>query len=230
MNNLLLRFKNHNRLNLTLILISSAALSVFLVAFRIYYSGHITYAFLVWNLLLAFIPFIISSAALLYMERIKSKLLLLTIIFSWLLFFPNAPYIVTDFFHLSNRGDVPLWYDMGLLISFSWNGLMLGFISLYDIQHIINDFLGKLYGWAFAIVSIILGSFGIYLGRFQRWNSWDIIANPFGLAADIAGRLLNPFAHPRTMLVTLLFSIFLIFGYLTLVQLINIKRSALRND
>ena len=184
-----------------------------------YYSGFYTYMFLIWNLFLAVLPYLVSTLFLLYYRRIKSLWLIAVILFSWLLLFPNAPYIVTDFFHLEPRARVPYWFDLGLILSFAWNGLMLGFISLYDIQTALSRRFSAFKGWAFSILSLILASFGIYLGRFERFNSWDIITNPVALFIDIADRFIHPFSHPRTMLMTILFSVVLIFGYVTLVAL-----------
>lgn len=211
--------KQHNRLSVSVVLALSCLLSVSLSFFRIYYSGYGTYIFLNWNLFLAILPYAISVFFLLYNHKIKSSLLLAGAVFLWLLLFPNAPYIVTDFFHLQQRANVPYWYDLGLIFSFAWNGLILGFISLYDIQTAIARRFTAFKGWAFAIVSLVLGSFGIYLGRYERFNSWDVIANPIALFVDIADRFIDPMSHPRTILMTLLFSALLIFGYITLVTL-----------
>lgn len=126
--------RDNNRLSVTIILALSCLLSVSLVAFRIYYSGYYLYLFLVWNLFLAILPYVISTFFLLYYRKIKPLLVISVILFSWLLLFPNAPYIVTDFFHLEPKARVPYWFDLGLILSFAWNGLMLGFISLYDVQ------------------------------------------------------------------------------------------------
>ncbi len=212
-------FQQHNRLSVTIVLALSCLLSVSLSAFRIYYSGFGTYIFLNWNLFLAILPYVISTFFLLYNHKVNSKLLLGGILFSWLLLFPNAPYILTDFFHLEPRANVPYWFDLGLIFSFAWNGLMLGFISLYDIQTAISRRFTAFKGWAFSIISLVLASFGIYLGRYERFNSWDIVTNPIALFIDIADRFVHPFSHQRTILMTALFSIVLIFGYVTLVTL-----------
>lgn len=212
-------FKQHNRLSVTIVLALSCLLSVSLSFFRIYYSGYGTYIFLNWNLFLAILPYVISVFFLLYNHKIKSNFLLAGVVGVWLLLFPNAPYIVTDFFHLAPKADVPYWYDLGLIFSFAWNGLILGFISLYDIQTAIARRFTAFKGWAFSIISLVLASFGIYLGRFERFNSWDIITNPIALFVDIADRFVNPMAHQRTILMTLLFSALLIFGYITLAVL-----------
>ena len=97
----------------------------------------------------------------------------------WLAFFPNAPYILTDFLHLGSMGDiVPGWYDVLLLYWFAWTGLILGIVSLYLMQEIVTRGLGTAAGWVFVVVAAGLGSFGIYLGRFLRWNSWDLVRRP----------------------------------------------------
>ncbi len=219
MNQIISRLKEHSRFSITIILALSCLLSVSLQFFRMYYSGYGTYVFLNWNLFLAILPYAISVFFLLYNHKVKSKLVLGGVLFSWLLIFPNAPYILTDFFHLEPRASVPYWFDLGLIFSFAWNGLIIGFVSLYDIQTAIARRFSAFKGWAFAIISLVLGSFGIYLGRYERFNSWDIITNPVALFIDIADRFIHPFSHQRTILMTVLFSALLIFGYVTLVTL-----------
>ncbi len=217
MNSFISRLRDNNRLSITIILALSCLLSVSLQFFRMYYSGFYTYLFLNWNLFLAILPYVISTLFLLYYRKINSLFFTAIILMAWLLIFPNAPYIVTDFFHLEPRANVPYWFDLGLIFSFAWNGLILGFISLYDIQTALARRFSAVKGWAFAIFSLVLGSFGIYLGRFERFNSWDVLTNPVELFVDIANRFIHPMQHPRTMLMTILFSAVLILGYVTLV-------------
>ena len=137
---------------------------------------------------------------------------------AWLLFFPNAPYILTDLFHLRQRPDVPLWYDLALVLFFVWNGLMLGYASLIDIQTLITKKFNRWIGWAIALSSLVLASYGIYLGRYLRKNSWDVISSPTDLFVDIISQLAHPFSHQRTFGVTIIFSVFLVLGYLLLHQ------------
>ncbi len=218
--------RDNNRYTVSIVLVISCLLSVALNIFRVYYSGEITYVFLLWNLFLAGIPYVISTFFLLYYRSLKPAVVLWMIAVVWLLFFPNAPYIVTDFFHFEPRDNVPYWYDLSLIMSLAWNGLMLGFISLYDMQTAIGRRFGNLKGWFFSVISLVLGSFGIYLGRYERFNSWDVIANPLHLMRDITDKFLNPFSHPRTIFVTALFSVFLGIGYITLVKLIRPEKSS----
>ena len=123
----------------------------------------------------------------------------------WLLFFPNALYIITDLVHLRHSGDdAPVWFDALLLFTSSITGLMMAFISLYQIETFIRRAITAKHADKIIIASIFLGSFGVYLGRFLRWNSWDILANPFSLLFEVTGRFTNPVVHYRTWMITVL--------------------------
>ncbi len=215
-----------HRLKLSITLMASLLFSISLLVFRIWYSGNFDYTFLVWNLFLAFIPFAISTILILREEKIQSFFVLLMPITLWLIFFPNAPYILTDLFHLKAKNYVPLWYDLAIILSFAWNGLMLGFISLADIQKILTKRFNSLFGWTFAILAIVLGSFGVYIGRYLRWNSWDILTSPLDLVYDITERILNPLIYPRAWAMTIIFSAFLSLCYLLIKQVSAITENA----
>jgi uncharacterized membrane protein len=189
-----------------------------MVAFRVHYTDKVTFVFLVWNIFLALIPYMISTLLVIYQDRIRNPWLIILPFAIWLCFFPNAPYILTDLFHLRHRAGVPFWYDLGLILFFAWNGLMLGYASLLDIQSVITKRFGTWTGWMVSISSLMLAGFGIYLGRYLRWNSWDVLSSPSGLMNDIISRIVNPMAHPQTYGVTILFSTFLMLGYLLIVQ------------
>ena len=154
---------------------------------RIWYSGYITYSFLQWNLFLAWIPLFSALGlwALQQRQRRGTGLAGALLFLCWLAFFPNAPYIVTDFLHLTERNNVPLWYDLLLIFSFAWNGLVVGFTSLWIVQTVIAGRWGQWLSWLIVAGTLALSGFGIYLGRFLRWNSWDLLTNPRLLASDI---------------------------------------------
>jgi len=165
----------------------------FFFSVRIYLSGESLFIFLIWNLFLAWLPYWFSLAAnFLFTRKQRAWWLILPLTGLWLLFLPNAPYIITDFMHLRERSGVPLWYDVGFLMSISLNGLFLGIASLRAIQEIIDKIAGRFVGWAVSLGAIGLSGLGVYLGRFLRWNSWDIIDSPFAILKDI----LLPFRHP----------------------------------
>lgn len=198
-------------------LAASTLFSVILIALRVHYTGSIVFAFLVWNLFLAWIPFIASCI----LDAIQGRGIRATLLYGgvfcvWLAFFPNAPYILTDVIHLRNRPPVPLWYDTALLSTAAWNGLLLGFISLRQMQESVQQRVGARLGWLVVAVVVVASSFGIYLGRFQRWNSWDVITNSHALFTDIATTLLNPRANPHALGVTAVFSVFLFTAYVAL--------------
>ncbi len=200
------------RLTLVFVLTASLTLSLLLVVGRVLISGRLLFLFLIWNLFLALIPFAISTLLSLAAGPLRARLLV-PVGAAWLLFFPNAPYLITDLFHLDTRPGVPLWYDLALILSCAWNGLMLAYASLSDMQRLVQRRLGMGSGWAFATLALLLSSFGIYLGRYLRFNSWDVLANPIALFYDILNRLLHPFSFPGTWGVTLVFWVFLLLGY-----------------
>lgn len=198
------------------LLAAASVVSVLLAKARIAYSNSNDYGTLIWNLGLAWIPFVFASVA--YVVSWSRKLLYLVVpicAFIWLIFFPNAPYILTDFQHLSSTtNNAPVWYDVLMLIWFAWTGLFLGLISLHFMQEIVTRAFGRVPGWLFTILVTVLSSIGILLGRFYRWNSWDILGDPMPIAHDILGWLRHPFANLRVYGFTLLFTLLFLFVYL----------------
>jgi hypothetical protein len=184
-----------------------------LSAFRYYISDTKVFLFLNWNLFLAWIPLLLSSFIRVF--HIKSKISLVFIIIVWILFFPNSPYILTDLFHLRARNAVPIWYDLIVILSYAWTGLICGFISLHDIEKRLSDFGKKNRMNAVIVLFLFISSFGVYLGRFLRWNSWDVLNNPFGLFSDIVLRLIYPMEYTKTWGVTVLMGLMLNFMYFT---------------
>nr|WP_228394382.1 DUF1361 domain-containing protein [Chryseobacterium glaciei] len=182
--------------------------------FRYYLSDTRVFLFLNWNLFLAWIPFVISSILVIF--SIRSKVALAFAIIVWILFFPNSPYILTDLFHLKARSSVPIWYDLIVILSYAWTGLMCGFISLMDIEKMLSSYFKRTTISIIAVLFLFLSSFGVYLGRFLRWNSWDVLNNPFGLFNDIAVRFIYPLEHSKTWGVTILMGIMLNFMYFML--------------
>ncbi len=209
----------HRRYRLTVFILLSAAslFCVALVAARVRLTDSDRYLFLVWNLFLAWVPFGFAYFA--YSLPWKHTLLLYIIIpictILWLIFFPNAPYILTDLQHLAKVSrDIPLWYDVIILIWFSWTGFLLGIISLYFMHEIVRHAFGRLVGWTFIVVVSGLSSFGVYLGRFIRCNSWDILQNPSEFAVYTLGWVIKP--RMGMLVFTALFTIFSLFIYITL--------------
>jgi uncharacterized membrane protein len=185
-----------------------------MVAVRVAYSGSPHYGALVWNLFLAWIPCVLALAVYDGYRRGAARYPLIAGGVLWLLFFPNAPYIVTDLKHLRTWEGAPIWFDVVLVSAAAWAGLALGFVSLYLMQTVVRRLVGAVNAWLFVGIVLALSSFGIYLGRFQRWNSWDVLTSPGRMADSIWPHLAQPHEHPRTVAVTVVFTVFLAATYL----------------
>ena len=221
-----LAFLNRNKYKLAIIglLLGASIVSVFLVIARMAYSDSGQFSGLIWNLFLAWIPFVLAYIAYaLSWRRIWLYITIPVFAFLWLIFFPNAPYILTDLQYLSRiTPDAPLWYDIILLVWFSWTGMLLGLISLYMMHEIVQRNFGRWTGWLFVLIVSGLSSAGIYVGRFLRWNSWDILQNPSELAMDVLGLVIDP--SLRLLAFTMLFAVFFLFVYLTLYTFAHLFR------
>lgn len=180
--------------------------TILLLAFRILYSGSLAYAFFAWNLFLAFIPLILSSA-LLKSERDYRQL---GLFITWILFFPNALYIITDLTHLKERAGIPLWFDIIVAFSAALNGLLIGFTSLYQIEIFLRSRLNAKKTKTILYICLLISCYGVYIGRFLRWNSWDVFFSPFRFIDDVAQPFISPLQHPRTWAMTII--LFLFFG------------------
>jgi uncharacterized membrane protein len=208
---------SHNKYRLTMFLLLTGATLVSVTVWRVRsdYSGSVNYAFLIWNLFLAWIPFLIAYFT--YTLTLRRKWVYVFVpaaAFLWLIFFPNAPYILTDFQHLATWRDVPIWYDVMLLIWFSFTGLLLGMVSLFLMHEVIRREFGRWAGWGFVALVAGLTSVGVYAGRFLRWNSWDVFFNPAGMAQYTFEQAQDP--SLRSIGFTSLFAVFFLFLYITL--------------
>jgi uncharacterized membrane protein len=181
----------------------------------------VDFRFLLWNLALAWVPLLL---ALLAYDRYRAGApfgRLTPALGLWLLFLPNAPYIVTDFRHLSRSTPAPLWFD-GLVISvFAWTGVLLGFVSLYLVHAVVQHRFGAWAGWCGVGAVLALVSAGVYAGRFLRWNSWDLIVRPGERLAQVAPHLTDPVAVARATAATLGLTLLLALAYLTFYALIE---------
>ncbi len=202
------------RLTVFGLLSGATVLCFILFRIRIMLSDSTDYVFLVWNLFLAWIPlgmaYVVSFAK-------KRRYVLITVPLAAalrLLFLPNAPYILTDLQHLSYPyGGAPLWFDMLLINWFAWTGLLLGVFSLFLMHDIVRRMIGRWAGWFFVMSVSLLSGLGIYLGRFLRWNSWDLLFRPLELLQELIQYILNPPIQAIGFISV--FSAFFIFIYVT---------------
>jgi len=188
----------------------SSLFSVGLFIARVIAGGGDRYWFLNWNLLLAWLPLLFALAL---RRRLRShpwlswRSLVLTLL--WLGFLPNSFYLVSDFIHLHESGEVSLLYDIVMFMSFTLNGFILGFGSLYVIH---KELLGKIRRRDALVIIygvLLLCGFAIYLGRYQRWNTWDVLVNPAGVLFSVSDRFINAGSSPQMFTTTLMFFVFL---------------------
>jgi uncharacterized membrane protein len=204
----------------------ATALCLGLLELRAWHYGSSAHRGLVWNLFLAWLPALGAFAAY-NLNRWPTRFRWLPIIglsLLWLLFLPNAPYLITDIIHLKQNRGVPLWYDLITLVAFAWTGLFLGLVSLYMMQMLVRRTMGNAASWFFALGALSLNGFGIYFGRFLRWNSWDVLFRPASLFNDLLEGLRNPFAYLHTIAFAGLFTLFLIAVYLMLLSFTQLHR------
>jgi uncharacterized membrane protein len=195
-------------------LVLSSALACAILVARMRLSHSPTYAFLIWNLVLAWAPYYWSlAAAALHQRRPAAWWRLLAPTALWLLFFPNAAYLVTDFVHLRPKEPIPLWFDIGLLAIFAWSGCFLAVVSLRTMQALVAAYLGRVTSWLFVATVFGLNGLGIYLGRFLRWNSWDLFLEPHGVLSDALAIVTHPIENRQATGVICMFGALLLVCY-----------------
>ncbi len=198
------------------LLLSSVGFGFLLLVARTVYTGRLTFAFLVWNLFLAAVPFFLSAALLQRPAWMESKWMFTGLLVLWLLFIPNAFYMLTDLFHLNDSFSVPRWYDLLLILSFAWNACLMGILSVRHIEKIMQAKFQYRFEGLFIYPVMLINALGIYIGRYLRFNSWDVLSNPFHLLADILNILLHPVYYHNAWAMVICFTFFLSILYATL--------------
>jgi uncharacterized membrane protein len=192
------------------LLYSFVAFGVLLIGIRITYTGSWQFVFLVVNLFLAWIPYCISH----YFAKPPRVWQQWALLGTWLLFLPNAFYIVTDLIHLRRPSAAPVWLDALIILTAALAGLIMALVSLYRAE---KWLLRRLKAWRvnLVIAAVLLASgFGVYLGRFLRWYSWDVVTKPGALLSSVAERIFFPYQHLRTWAFSVLMATFFALLYL----------------
>ncbi len=196
----------------------SSLLGVAFFAVHALWSDSFSHKFLMWNLFLAWIPYLCALAmAALHERRARAWQYALPAL-AWLLFFPNAAYLVTDLVNLYEHPPVPYWYDIVFFATLAWTGLLLAVASLLIVQRMVKSAWGAFWSWAVVLIVIGLNSVGIYLGRFMRWNSWDILTDPLQILRDAAMPFLHPLAYRQSVAVMIVFSALLFVCYVSILS------------
>lgn len=204
-----------------LLLASGISIGYFLV--RVVVGHSWWYAFLLWNLFLAWLPLVFAwglQSSLKKYRWLSWQPLLFAVL--WLGFLPNSFYIVSDLVHLHSTGEVSLLYDCVMVFSFIFTGMVLGFTSLFIVQKQLHDKLRLRHTHTIMGVVLLACSFAIYLGRDFRLNSWDVLTNPAGLLFNVSDQFINPSQHPHFLTTTLIFFALLMGMYTVLWQVIKV--------
>lgn len=209
-----------------LVLCISSAVSAGLYVLRVIATDDLKYWFMFWNLFLAWLPVLFAfwlRSRLTRARWLSWQNIIITLL--WLSFLPNSFYIVSDLIHLQGSGEVLRLYDAAMMMSLIANGLILGYISVYVVhQELLKRVKAK---WAHLIIGLILLScgFAIYLGRYLRWNTWDVLINPAALLFDISDRFINPAIHPETFTITFTFFVLIASLYAVGYQLAHLFKN-----
>jgi uncharacterized membrane protein len=210
-----------------------SAVSVFLFAIRWVKTGQTVYASLNVNLLLAWIPVVFAWIAYNVYRKGSCLALIAALAFAalWLPFFPNAPYLITDLVHLRPRlEEMPYWFDQIMYMAFAFTGCYLGMISLIFMQALVRRALGWIASWIFALAALVMCGFGIFIGRFLRYNSWDILVKPKPLLKEIIDWFRHPRSNSDAFVFALTFSIFFASVYFVVVAILNLRRTERKEE
>ena len=217
------KIKHFLKLPLLKLLIAKIAIGCVLLGIRIVITQELYYIFLLLNLFLGLIPLSIAYYLYKFQQKNPGRYILIgALIFMWLLFFPNAPYVITDFIHLYPKADIPFWFDGILIFFFAMTSLNAGLMSLYFIHEALNKIFTRKISWLFIGLFSALSGYGIYIGRFLRWHSKDLFFHPISVGQDLIYHLRNPVA-----LSMIVIFFFLVLGsYIMVLSLINLKKNS----
>jgi len=194
-------------------LVAASAWCVVLLLARRHAFGDLGYVWLIWNLTLAWVPLLAAVALYVASRRRHTVAELVAVGAVWLVFLPNAPYVLTDFIHLPERHRL---YVALVLASFAFTALAVGFASLLLVQIVVTRRAGAVAGWAVAVTALFLSSVGMYLGRVDRFNSWDVVRRPRLVAWTLRHRLFDPFGNHELVLFVIAVGGFLTLAYVVI--------------
>lgn len=180
---------------------------------------------LLLNLTLAWIPYLLSLG-LVHLEQrpTTSRGLWLVVFLAWIGFFPNAPYLVTDWLYLPSFAE-ELWFSIGLFMSFSLCGLILSIISLFLVHGVLRTRWGRLEAALLIALMFVLSGLGVFMGRFLRLNTWELVTRPGHVLNDLANRAHDPAVHVNPAAFSLGFALLLAVCYWVFLLIRHAPRS-----
>ena len=194
--------------------VCASAIACGIVALETAFGGRNRQWYLVFNLILAWIPLLFAwlSFHLFRAGRARGAAFWGCAL-GWLLFLPNAPYLLTDLVHLLGKSLPHYWPDMIKILLFGITGMLVGMLSLQLMHGLVAQRKGWLAGWAFVALISALSSVGVALGRFRRWNSWDALHDPHSILRDALDLTKNPSVSNTTGWFFVLLSVLIFCSY-----------------
>jgi len=192
--------KSHNTVYLLLFSVFCSCL----IFTRIVIEGNLTFLFLIKNLGLAWLPYLISQF---FKITSLTKTKMGIALFFWLLFFPNTIYTITDLEYVFYRPSLKVWFDIIMLFSYAVLSVFLGLASLRNFEVLMLKKYGKMKSTILVIVALQLGSIGVYLGRFKRLNSSDVLTKPKELFLELNEIFSSSLGDSNLYIITIVFTI-----------------------
>lgn len=194
-------------------LIKAVGIGVLLIFFRVVLPVDKSFLFLFWNLFLAAIPLFIGIV-LLHHAKSKKLYQVLPFLIIWLIFFPNAPYMLTDYRHLQGSYGLTFVIDFITILYFALIAFCMAVISLNDIRQILSVYMHRSLLIFVIIVICLLCGFGVFIGRDMRFNSWDLVSKPLEVISESVNGFFNFHSNYWTVLASGLISLLLILSML----------------
>lgn len=183
----------------SILIASSAALLLYLA--RSLATGTAQFSFMAWNIVLSLLALAMAGAFVLYRQK-NSKYLSWLFFVLWVFLLPNTFFMLTDFVHVRESGDINMLFDIVLVGLFAMNGFVHGILSLFIVHKTLIKRFRKMYVHASIVIIMLSSSFAVDMGRYLRWNSWDVLINPRALLFDVSDTFLNPANYDRSFLIT----------------------------
>lgn len=181
----------------------ASLLAVALLGLRLAIARDPELTWMAWNLMLAWVPVALAAVLARGGARRGGWPVLAPVAILWILFLPNAPYLVTDLIHLVGRRDGLPLLDAAVLSTFAVTGILLFVLAVRTVAALTRRAFGEGAARTLAIACVGLSAVGIYLGRVLRWNSWDLLTDPLGRAASLLAHLSDPVSLTVAVVATL---------------------------
>jgi len=167
-------------------------------------AGNTIHNSLLWNLFLGFVPLLIAAGIVFIQDKLNNFWLFVAG-GVWLLFYPNAPYIISDFIHVRSDQPAVAVYDTLIIFLFAMLSFYYGLYSMKMAWVVLVKRFSRNIANAIIVFSLVMASLGLYLGRVIRLNSWDLFTKPLGIFKEIWASLFPVADHWQAYAMIFLF-------------------------